>query len=256
MENNISSQNEKIKQEVAEKKLLPHTSAPWQQYLLYYYLISIPVKKTWRILDAGCGIGNNLETILKFNRNISAFDYSEKALSFAKERYEGHEIRFKTGDLHEIPFPKNSFDLVVCTEAIEHCKNPSKVVSELGRIVKNDGYIVLSTQNHFNLSAPMKWFFEKILGMKNWDVWGTHSHDEGYENYLTAFQLHSYCLERKYKILDHRGADYLNAWFAWLPFVYKNYRILDKYPIFWLGRFPLLKYLGMDYFLLMKKELL
>jgi len=47
--------------------------------------------------------------------------------------------------------PDGSFDLVLCTQVIEHCMNPWKAVREIHRILRPGGYLVLS--------APHVWFF-------------------------------------------------------------------------------------------------
>jgi len=55
------------------KKLFFHSSAPWQQVILEEYLKEIGVNRKWECLDLGCGLGNNIGTILKFTPNITAF---------------------------------------------------------------------------------------------------------------------------------------------------------------------------------------
>lgn len=233
------------------KDLVPHTSAPWQQDILVELLDKIEIKKDICMLDAGCGIGNNINTLKKYGSDITAFDISEKPLSYAKNKYKG--VNFLISDLHNINLENDSFDIVISTEAIEHCHNPQKVISELYRVLCKNGYLILSSQNHLNLTAVIKFLYEKIYG-KNWDAWGTHGHEEGFENYLTSILLEKYAKKAGFKVIKSYGADYLNAWMSWLPFIYRNYKILDKYPMRMLGRIPLIKYIGMDYFLLLKKE--
>jgi SAM-dependent methyltransferase len=43
----------------------------------------------------------------------------------------------------KIPFPDNSFDLVVSGQMLEHCCQPFKMVAEMKRVVKPDGYIAI-----------------------------------------------------------------------------------------------------------------
>jgi SAM-dependent methyltransferase len=141
----------------------------------------------------------------------------------------------------------------VCTEALEHVRDYDAVIQEIFRVVKPGGYVILSFQNHFNFSALLKFLLEKIY-KKNWDAWGTHGHEEGYENYLTCFQVKRSAKKAGLVSVDEFGADYINAWLSWLPFFYRNYKILDRYPLLPLGKIPFLKYLGMDYFMLLKKH--
>jgi SAM-dependent methyltransferase len=53
------------------------------------------------------------------------------------------------GSATDIPMPDLSFDTVVCTEVLEHVPDPSKAFSELCRVLKTGGHLILST--------PMYW---------------------------------------------------------------------------------------------------
>ena len=59
-----------------KKELIPHTSAPWQQQILQEYLRCTNINKNSLVLDAACGIGNNLNTIKHFSKNITALELS------------------------------------------------------------------------------------------------------------------------------------------------------------------------------------
>jgi len=53
------------------------------------------------------------------------------------------------GNLNEesLPFPSNKFDLVTCLEVIEHLYNPDNIISEIYRVLKPTGMLILSTPN-------------------------------------------------------------------------------------------------------------
>ena len=255
MGTDYTSKNRAIEKTLKQKELFSSTSAPWQQNVLESLLSQVRFKDGSICLDAACGIGNNIETLLKYFQNIIAFDKSTKAIEFAKERqhkYKSVIVPFTVGSLESMPYANNFFDCIVCTEALEHVSDYNAAIKEIFRVAKSGGYVVLSFQNHFNFSALLKFFFEKAY-KKNWDVWGTHRHEEGYENYLTCFQIKKSIKKAGFISIKEFGADYINAWFSWTPFLYKNYKILDHYPMLPLGKMPILKYIGMDYFLLLKK---
>jgi SAM-dependent methyltransferase len=48
------------------------------------------------------------------------------------------------GDAVSLPFRPESFDSAVCTEVLEHCEYPQKVIDEIYRILKAGGYVVIS----------------------------------------------------------------------------------------------------------------
>jgi len=63
--------------------------------------------------------------------------------------------------------PDNTFDVVICTEVLEHTNNPFKVVEELKRIVKENGVVCISTPFNFRIHGPLpdNWRFT-IHGLK------------------------------------------------------------------------------------------
>ena len=256
MGQNFTSENRALESTIRQRELFPNTSAPWQQKALEGLLSQMPQNNNMICLDAACGIGNNTETLLRYFSEVRAFDKSGKAVGFAIERHNNQNkniVSFKLGELNMIPFKEESFDCVVCTEALEHVNDHEQVIREIYRVTKPGGHVVLSFQNHFNLSALIKYISEKVT-KKNWDAWGTHGHEEGYESYLMYFQIKRSTKLAGFTCVDEFGADYINAWLAWLPIFYRNYKILDRYPMFFLGKLPILKYIGMDYFLLLKKH--
>lgn len=48
------------------------------------------------------------------------------------------------GDGQELPFKSNSFDIVLCTEVLEHTPYPTEMLKELGRVCKSGGLLVLT----------------------------------------------------------------------------------------------------------------
>lgn len=255
MGTDCTTKNRAIEETLKQKGLFPSTSAPWQQNILENLLSQVKFRDDSICLDAACGIGNNVETLLKHFKKVVAFDKSATAIGFAKERHSKYiptTVSFEISDLESIHHNDVFFDCVVCTEALEHVFDYDAVIQEIFRVTKSGGYVILSFQNHFNLSAILKFLFEKVY-KKNWDVWGTHRHEEGYENYLTCFHVKKSIKKVGFISIKEIGADYINAWLSWMPFLYKNYKILDHYPMLLLGKIPFLKYVGMDYFLLLKK---
>ena len=256
MEKSITSEDREIEKYLRENKLFPNTSAPWQQKILNELLSNIKISKNNTCLDLACGIGNNIETITNYFNNIKGTDRSAEAIKFVKYRHGNLNkinIDFSVDDIFMLSSKKEQFDCIVCTEAMEHINNYQKAIDNIFLATKNKGYVIISFQNHFNLTAIYKYLFEKIY-KRNWDVWGTHNYEHGYENYLNCFEMRKAVKNSGFMILKEIGADYINAWLFWIPFLYKNYKILNKYPMLILGKIPIIKYFGMDYFMLLKKK--
>ncbi len=64
----------------------------------------------------------------------------------------------------KLPYPDNSFDLVTCTEVLEHLENFRHVVREIGRVAKPGGTVFITTPNVLNIRSRLyfllRGFFE------------------------------------------------------------------------------------------------
>jgi SAM-dependent methyltransferase len=84
--------------------------------------------------------------------NISAVDFSSASVRMAVERAESArvEVQFSKDDAQSLSFPDNSFDHVVSCECMEHVLEPSKMASEINRVLKPGGTFCLTTENYLN----------------------------------------------------------------------------------------------------------
>ena len=116
------------------------------------------------ILDLGCGIGAYSHDISKQykNKNIISLDNSYNALQFGQEYY---KIQYPIqGTALKLPFKNNSFNIVFMVEVIEHIENQDELFSELNRILKQSGVLLITT-------SPIKSFvlfpiIQRIRGNK------------------------------------------------------------------------------------------
>jgi len=118
-----------------------------------------------KVLDVGCGTGF-LSLLMKNQDNdVYGIDISEVALRKAELK----GIKVKRGDVENtLPFDDNTFDIVVCSEVIEHLFNPMYLLEEIWRVLKPDGYIVLSTPNVAYFLRRIALFFGKFPEEVKW----------------------------------------------------------------------------------------
>lgn len=113
------------------------------------------------VLDVGCGEGFTLDRLQKdkIGKSYEGLEYSKDAIELGKKLYPKLHIRF--GDIYELPYAENSFDLVICTEVLEHLENPRKALRELIRV--SNKYILLTVPNEpfFTLQRIAR--FQNIL---------------------------------------------------------------------------------------------
>lgn len=128
-----------------------------------------------RILDIGSADGTFTKIILdKSNAaKIIGVDVLPKSISYAKRRFvRSKRMSFRTADAHKLPFVDKSFDAVFCLETLEHVEDPEKVISEMYRVLKDDGYAVILVPSENFLFHFVVW---PLWGLWRGRVWkGTH----------------------------------------------------------------------------------
>ena len=95
-----------------------------------------------RLLDAGCGEGFLSKQIKEHfpGWKVIGLDGAEEAIDLARDFHKG--IDFKVGSIYKLPFKDKSFDIVVCSEVLEHLDRPYDALRELKRVT--DGALLLT----------------------------------------------------------------------------------------------------------------
>ncbi len=99
-----------------------------------------------KILDVGCGEGTRLDTLLPKGIKGWGIDPNEKAIAKAKKQYSRHYFKIGTGE--SLPYPDNQFDLVYSVFAIEHCVSPTQFITQMIRVTKPKGHLVILAPNY------------------------------------------------------------------------------------------------------------
>lgn len=103
--------------------------------------------KTASILDVGAGYGKDLLALKKIlpGASMAAVEGYPAAVAFLRES--GVEVTSINLERDPLPFKDKSFDIVMCNQVIEHVKELFWLVSELSRVCKVDGYLVIGIPN-------------------------------------------------------------------------------------------------------------
>jgi ubiquinone/menaquinone biosynthesis C-methylase UbiE len=97
-----------------------------------------------RMLEVGCGAGHVLEKFEECKR--TGIDLSSIMLERTARRL-GNSIPLVQGSADSLPFRSGSFDIVVCTEVLEHTTDPAAVIEELMRVAGSSGRVIVSVPN-------------------------------------------------------------------------------------------------------------
>jgi SAM-dependent methyltransferase len=112
----------------------------------------VPADRPLRHLDLGAGWGDLIKRLRETHPQLhsSGVDYNPSHFGVPDV-----EVRHADFSVDRLPYPDAGFDLVTCTEVVEHLENFRHALREAARVTKPDGWIVLSTPNI--LSMKSRW---------------------------------------------------------------------------------------------------
>ncbi len=119
----------------------------------------LPVKPGIKILDVGCGEGRHTAAAYRFPEvTVVGTDLDIPSLSATRERLELHDRMGEHGggvwglsasNIFNLPFADNSFDLVICSEVLEHIPEDKSAMAEIVRVVKPGCDLVVSVPRYY-----------------------------------------------------------------------------------------------------------
>ncbi len=107
-----------------------------------------PFDGTERALDSGCGAGALAFALAPFVESVVGVDLSSDLVD-AGRRLAPANCELVVGDATALPFAYGSFDIVGCMRVLHHARRPELVVSELARVTRPGGRILLIDQLGF-----------------------------------------------------------------------------------------------------------
>lgn len=164
-------------------RLLSHTGDVALRRRARWILGKIKTKNPKSILDVGCGDGFYLHLLCALfpKANIIGIDKDKNALRSASINLKDKNLKLKHGDIYNLNFANNSFDIVLASEILEHLIDDFKGLKEIHRVLRPGG-LLLTSVPHANYPIfwdPINWFLEKIFKthIKNgfWaGIWSQH----------------------------------------------------------------------------------
>lgn len=126
------------------------------------FLYYLPLSKDASVLDIGSGLGIHSFNIAPYVREVYGLDQSVSRIRFsdARKKLQGvSNVHFVHGEVSELPFKNESFDMILMNGVVEwlgninHHKNPKddqiEVLTKMHKHLKRDGVLYIGIENRF-----------------------------------------------------------------------------------------------------------
>jgi 2-polyprenyl-3-methyl-5-hydroxy-6-metoxy-1,4-benzoquinol methylase len=135
-------------EELWDDSRAPHIAASYRARMrLLGDLVADLAGPSGRILDVGCAQGTLGLGLGERGIRVDLLDIRQENIEYARSRYEHGPVEFHVGILSESCPPTRDYDVVVCTEVLEHVPAPSAFLAQLKQKLRPGGSLCLTTPN-------------------------------------------------------------------------------------------------------------
>jgi SAM-dependent methyltransferase len=130
------------------ERYLPWGNDPSTSYEHWHrYAYASQFTRGKKVLDLASGEGYGSALLAQTAQWVVGLDVDERAVQHAHKKYSAGNLLFIVGSVLTIPLDKIRFDVITCFEAIEHIKDPEKLVNAVQQLLAPDGLFLVSTPN-------------------------------------------------------------------------------------------------------------
>jgi len=145
-----------------------------EEYLLYLrHLFAYEFARTLigpsdSVLEVGSGEGYGAKMLSATASRVVGLDVDPVSVQAATAKYDSDKLSFRHYDGHSIPFEESAFDFVVSFQVIEHVQDVPFYLSEIRRVLRPKGTLLLTTPNRVYRLKP---------GQKPWNRFHLREYD-------------------------------------------------------------------------------
>ncbi len=133
-----------------------------------YILSVLNAPKNSKFLDAGCGTCAHSIRLAKRGYSILAIDFSGSILKRAEQHLQSmslqNNIRLQRENILSLSIADGTFDYILCWGVLMHIPDVEKALSELDRVLKKDGILVISEGNMHSLQSIILRILKRLIG--------------------------------------------------------------------------------------------
>lgn len=122
----------------------------------------IPDVKGKRILDLGCGYGENDKYCRELGaKDILGIDISEHMIKIAKENNNDENIKYKVMAMENINEIEEKFDIVISSLAFHYVKDYEKLINDIYNLLNDDGILIFSIDHPLRIASKFETWMKK-----------------------------------------------------------------------------------------------
>jgi ubiquinone/menaquinone biosynthesis C-methylase UbiE len=114
-----------------------------------------------KVIDLGCGDGRSISNLLSVNKKVDivGVDHHPDTVIDTSEKFkERSNVQIIEADALSLPFPDNSFDVVLIMTFLANIENPDPLLEEIKRILNPKSFVLGSVFSEDALSERLKMY--------------------------------------------------------------------------------------------------
>ncbi len=152
-----------------------------------------------KVLDVGCGGGLLSNFLALEGHQVTGIDLSQSSLDIARKYDRTKSVSYRQANAYELPYQKESFDVVCATDVLEHVEDPKRLISEASRVLNPRGLFFFHTFNRNFFSYLM------IIKGVEWFVKNTPPNMHVYPLFIKPAELKILCEGERLKVEIIKG---------------------------------------------------
>ncbi|MDX2195743.1 MAG: methyltransferase domain-containing protein [Cytophagales bacterium] len=185
------------------------------------------------VLEAGCGEGRGISTIMPHIAHYTALDKNAVLLQYLQSQYPDYKFIHTTfPPFHSIE--SNMFDCVVAFQVIEHIADDNMFVKEIHRVLKPGGNLIISTPNRAMSLTRNPWHEREYTGKQLFNLISKYFNNisqysvTGNEKVWKYYEINKKAVQKitRWDILNAQW--WLPAWLLRTPYDYLNRKNRDN----------------------------
>ena len=148
-----------------------------------------------KVLDIGCANGYLGKKVLDKGNYVVGVDISEKAVKNAEKIL--NKVLVLDVENEKFPFKEDTFDIIICSEVIEHLFEPNEFLKKIHKLLKKDGQLIITTPNFLYWGHRLKFLRGNFQYKEEGPFDRGHIHFYTYKNLVEDLKLAKFKIKRE-----------------------------------------------------------